>query len=159
MEGYDVAQICVNGHVISSMAGSNVQYRQEHCNKCGAKTIMSCQKCNKPINGYHHVPGVIGFFDYNAPRFCEYCGEAFPWIKSKIESSKELVDLMDSLTVQEKDDLKESIEDLVRETSKVPVAKVKLKKYLAKVDSGISDGIKDILKDTLSDEIKKDILR
>ena len=151
MEGYDVAQICINGHVVSSMA-SNQSNRRDHCNKCGAKTIMNCQKCNYPIQGYYHSPGVISLLDFHPPRFCEKCGEPFPWIKYRIDASRELVDLIEYFTLEEKNDLKNSIEDLIRETSKISVARIKLKKYLAKVDLSISEGINDLLKDTLTDE-------
>jgi len=48
--------------------------------------------------------------------------------------------------------------ELVKETAKVPIAKVKVKRYFSKIDSDISDGIKDVLKDILNDKLKKEIL-
>ena len=42
-EGYDTAQVCLNGHVASSMAGSSPQFRQCHCEKRGDPTITECQ--------------------------------------------------------------------------------------------------------------------
>jgi hypothetical protein len=144
MEGYDVAQICINGHVISSMA-SNPNYRKEFCNICGAVTIMVCQKCKAPIKGYYHSPGVISLIDFNPPRFCERCGEPFPWIKSRLDASKELIDLIEHFSDEEKDDLKNSIEDIIRDSPKISVARIKLRKYLSKIDISIADGINNLI--------------
>ena len=158
MDGYDLAQICLNGHVITSMAGSSPSFRKDYCKECGSKTITQCQECNKPIKGYYHVSGVIGGYHYDVPRFCDSCGNPFPWIKTKIGTAKELVLLIDSISTEEKQDFQESIVELVKETTKVPIAKVKVKRYFSKIDSDISDGIKDVLKDTLSERLKKEIL-
>jgi len=158
MEGYDVAQICINGHVITSMAITSPNFRQEYCKKCGSKTIMNCSNCQKPIKGYYHVSGVIGTFKYHAPKFCDSCGQPFPWIGTKIETSKELIELVETISIEEKEDFQESIVELIKETVKVPVAKVKVKKYLDKIDKEISDSIRDVLKDILNKELKNDVL-
>jgi hypothetical protein len=39
---YDVAQICENGHVISSYHLSYPESSQKYCDKCGAPTIIGC---------------------------------------------------------------------------------------------------------------------
>lgn len=153
---YDIAQVCLNGHTITGMARDHPEYKHDRCEDCGEKTICNCQKCNEPIQGYYHTD-VIGIFEYTPPRFCQKCGAPFPWIETKTETSKEIVDLMDTLNQQEKDDLKSSIDELVRETAKVAIAKVKLKKYLKKVDSDLSDGLKEVLVDILSEELSESI--
>ena len=159
MDGYDIAQICMNGHVVTSMAVTSQDFKKDFCKQCGAKTICNCVDCNKPIKGHYHVSGVIGGYSYDPPRFCDSCGSPFPWIKVKIEAANELVELIESLNNDEKKDFQSAIYELIRETAKVPVAKVKLKKYLVKVDSDISDGIKDVLKDTLSEELRNEIIK
>lgn len=156
MDGYDIAQICLNGHVIASTAGSSPQFRKNRCNICGEETIMHCKSCKSPIKGYYHVSGFLDFkMSYNQPRFCESCGKPFPWIETKIEVANQLID---SLNDDEKLDFKDSIRELVKETSKVAVAKVKVKRYLTKVDSDLSDGLNDVLKETLSEKIKKSLI-
>jgi hypothetical protein len=158
MEGYDIAQVCFNGHVICSTAGSSPQFRKSRCNICGEKTLMNCPNCNSKIKGYYHVEGFLDVnMHYELPRFCEDCGEAYPWIGVKVNTAIELVDLIENLTPNEKSDLQDSIKELVKESAKVPIAKVKLKKYLLKVNSDISDGIKDVLKDTLRTELRKEL--
>lgn len=160
MDGYDIAQICLNGHIIASTAGSSPQFQKKRCDSCGEATIMNCQHCKDKIKGYYHVSGLFDAeMHYDIPRFCENCGKPYPWIETKLETAMELIDLMDNLKKEEQKDLKESIEELVRETSKVPVAKVKLKRYIKRVDSDISDGLLDVLRDTLSDKLKDSILK
>ena len=105
MEGYDVAQICLNGHVITSTAGSSPQFRKNRCKKCGAETIMKCLHCNQNIKGYYHVPGVIDMqMHYNLPRFCENCGKPYPWTEANINSVYEIIEFIDSFSEKEKYD-------------------------------------------------------
>jgi len=159
MESYDIAQICLNGHVIASTAGSSPQFRKKRCDECGEKTIMNCPHCNEPIKGYYHVPGFLDTkMHYDIPRFCENCGKPYPWIKSKIESAFEIIDFIDSLSDAEKIDFKVTIQELIKETPKIAVAKVKFKKYRQKIDSDISDGLNDVLVDTLNEKLKNELL-
>ena len=51
---YDVAQICENGHVANSMAHDYPNSNQDHCDKCGAPTIMDCPSCQIAIRGFYH---------------------------------------------------------------------------------------------------------
>ena len=53
---YDIAQICINGHVINSMSKSHPEHNKKFCDKCGAPTITNCPKCNTPIRGHYHAP-------------------------------------------------------------------------------------------------------
>jgi hypothetical protein len=50
---YDVAQICPNGHVITSVAGSYPQHRQQFCEKRGEPTLMNCPKCDVSMRTDH----------------------------------------------------------------------------------------------------------
>jgi len=42
---YDVAQICLNGHVINTLAGSHPESNKKFCSNCGSMTIMRCLEC------------------------------------------------------------------------------------------------------------------
>jgi hypothetical protein len=159
MNGYDVAQICINGHAISSMAGSSPELRKPFCNKCGAVTTMKCLKCGKPIKGYYHVEGVFGFSStYKVPKFCDNCGESFPWTETKLNTTKGLIDLIETLTSEEQNDFKITVEHLVRDTAETALSKIKFKKYIQKADSEMTNGIKEILRDLVSEETQKGIL-
>ena len=42
---YDIAQICLNGHVITEKARGAPEFAQKFCKKCGESTITECQSC------------------------------------------------------------------------------------------------------------------
>lgn len=88
----DVMQVCLNGHVINDGYQKYPQYNKEYCDKCGAKTITSCQNCGNPIPGDMQDTGVVAVgFQKPAPDFCQYCGEKFPWYgKTKVKAEDDL---------------------------------------------------------------------
>ena len=154
---YDTAQICINGHVINTMAQTSPQSNQKFCTECGAETIMACPNCNASIRGYYHVEGVVGFFEYEKPAYCYNCGQAFPWTNSSLEAAAELADELDGLNQEEKEQLKNSFPDLVRNTSKTVVAETRFKKIMKKAGAEAYDGMKSILIDVVSETVKKSI--
>lgn len=93
---YDTAQICLNGHVVNTMATSSPQSNQKHCAECGAQTITGCPACTAAIRGHYHMPGVIGFLDYQKPAYCHNCGNAFPWAIAASPGRLQLVGFLSS---------------------------------------------------------------
>ena len=79
MGSYDVQQVCLKGHQVTDSYHQSPEFRRAHCASCGAKTIHSCQQCNTEIKGRYNVPGVFAFGRTTVPRFCEACGEKYPW--------------------------------------------------------------------------------
>ena len=154
---YDTAQICLNGHVVNSMASSSPQSNQNYCDECGAQTITACQECKASIRGYYHVPGVIGFFDYNKPAYCFNCGKAYPWTASSIEAASELADELEILTKEEKQQLKDSFPDLIKNTPKTAVAETHFKKLIRKAGTEAYTGMKSILINVVSEAVKKSV--
>lgn len=156
MGTYDTAQICLNGHLITEL-GKNPEYLKNFCPKCGEKTIMNCQYCNNPIKGYHHIEDVFVFLNYDIPIHCENCGKAFPWTERQSRAAKDLIDLSDNLNSEEKEDLKTSIDDLIKSSPNTVVAQTKYKKYITKAGTEIAQGIKDVLIEVVSETVKKSI--
>ena len=156
LEGYDVAQVCINGHVTNSSSMSMPEFDKKFCDECGAGTITKCPVCSENIKGKYHTPGLVDFSPFYPPKFCDNCGTPFPWTKSKLTEAKELTQLSDTLSAEEKTDFNESLENLVKNT-KVPVAEVKVKKYLGKVGKEMSKAMRDILVDIVSESIKKSL--
>lgn len=154
---YDTAQICTNGHVINSMAASSPQSNQKHCAECGAPTITACTSCGSGIRGFYHIPGVIGSFNFYAPSYCHNCGTAFPWTASSLEAAAELADELDELSSEEKEQLKNSFPDLVKNTPKTVVAETRFKKLMKKAGAEAYDGMKSILVDVVSEAVKKSL--
>jgi hypothetical protein len=157
MDGYDVAQICLNGHVTNEMSTRYPQFNKQFCEKCGERTIRQCPSCNSQIRGVYHMDGVLGGIDYSPPGFCFQCGDAFPWTTSRVEAAKELADSFDQLSEVEREQLKASVDDLIRENTRTPVAQSKFRKVLAKVGKEGVDGMRNILVDVLSEAVKKSV--
>ena len=72
MDTYQAAQVCKNGHVITSNT-NNTAHLSNFCPECRAETITSCLNCNTPIRGEYYVPGVISISTYTPPKYCHHC--------------------------------------------------------------------------------------
>jgi len=157
MGTYDIAQICLNGHVINNQAREYREHNKKFCPSCGSSTITTCPFCNTPIKGYYSVQGVISLGErYRPPHFCEECGRAYPWTVSRQKAAEELIEFSD-LAQTEKEDLKNSVTDLVAGGPKSSIAILKVKKYIGKAGTLLGNTLKDILTDVLSEAVKKAI--
>ena len=156
MGRYNHAQICLNGHVITSNTGYS-ELTKKYCPECGELTITNCPKCNALIKGDYYVEGVIGFSQYHAPAFCDNCGNAYPWTESSQKAAYELIHFSDTLTLEEKDDLNKTITDLMKDSPRSQLAQLKFKKYAAKMGKELANGLKNVLIDLVSETAKKAI--
>jgi hypothetical protein len=152
---YDVAQVCINGHVVNSSARDYPDLNAPHCEKCGAKTITVCPACQTSIRGYYHVPGVLGVGGYTPPAFCYQCGTAFPWSATALQAAKELADELDSLNAEEREQLKQSLDQLVRTTPQTPVAEARFKRIMKKAGKEGVDAMRSVLTAILSETVRK----
>src|ERR1700685_1957291 len=92
------AQICLNGHVVTSQLDNYPAMSQDYCSACGAKTVTKCQKCNDEIRGASRyarprdtVHGDRIAIDYVRPAYCPNCGEPYPWTDSALKAAEDLV--------------------------------------------------------------------
>lgn len=143
---YQIAQICINGHVVSSTLESVKDAQGKYCERCGMQTITSCQKCKKSIQGMIDSPyvAIVGV-DFPAPPFCIFCGKPFPWTESGLRAAKEYAEEMINLTPEEKVTLKGSIDDIVRDSAQTNVAVVRFKRLVSKGGTEASNVLKSIL--------------
>ncbi len=139
------------------MAHDYPQSNQDFCDKCGEQTITACESCNTNIRGYYHVPGVFGFSGFNTPSYCNNCGAAYPWTQRSLEAAGELADELESLTEEEKEALKSSLPDLVKDGPKTVVAESRFRKLMKKAGADAYDGMRSILVDVVSEAVKKSI--
>jgi len=151
---YDVAQICLNGHVINSTARSCAHRNKKFCDKCGKETIMNCPNCNADIKGYYHGD-VLALISFDAPAYCHNCGKSYPWTEAKIQAARELAQESEDITDDEKRTLIQSIDDLVMDTPKTTIAATRFKKILSKTSRSVADAFRDILVDIVSETAKK----
>ena len=153
--GYDTAQICLNGHFITGSCVSSPEFKKNFCDKCGASTIDSCQKCKTPIRGYYN--GNISIAPFSVPSFCYACGQSYPWTEAKIKAAKDLADELDKLKPDEKEALKKSIDDIIRDTPQTQVAAIRIKKLMVKAGAEAATFFRQILVDIASEAVKKQI--
>ena len=153
----DAAQICLNGHVVNDSSHSYPKSNQDYCEKCGVKTITECQQCKTEIKGFHHMPGAIRISDYDRPAFCQKCGQAFPWTSKRIDAARQLADELENLTPEDKDELKRSLDDLVKDTPFTPVAEARFKKIMKRSGREVVDAMRSALTDVLSEAARKAI--
>lgn len=154
---YDLAQVCRNGHVINSMARDYPNSNQDHCDGCGAATIVSCPSCNEGIRGHHHVPGIIRLSQYTAPAYCHKCGNPFPWTAAGLTAAEELADELEGLTEEERESLKKSLNDLICETPSTRVAEVRFKRIMKKAGRDGYDSMRSILTGIISEAVRKTV--
>lgn len=74
---------------------------------------------------------------------------------SKLKAIKEFSDEMDKLSPEERELLKKSIDDIIKDTPQTTVAATRFKKLILKAGSAAAIGIKEIIVDILSETAKK----
>ncbi len=153
---YDTAQICLNGHSINSMAVSSPERNQNFCKECGQKTITDCPFCKTSIPGQYHDTGSgFAFYRFQIPKFCHNCGKPYPWTESAIEAAKEYADDLENLTLEQREKLKKSINDLVQDTPKTELAASKFKQLVTKAGGSTADIFQKVLVNIISETAKK----
>jgi hypothetical protein len=156
MGWYDVAQICENGHVITVYFGSSPQHGKKFCDQCGGPTLSQCPQCKANIQGEYESEDVIFVTsDYNAPRFCYNCGEAYPWTQRAMESLNDLADLAEKLSEKERERLRSAFDDIVRDTARTQGAVATFKLLAPKLGQEILTGMRSILVTIATESAKK----
>ena len=152
-EGYDTAQICENGHLISRLAETG-KHTEDHCSKCGAKTITACGHCKEKIRGHLHgtMPSIE---EEPIPKFCHTCGHPYPWTEKGIKAAKELILEAEKLTPEEREILNKSLDEIVRDTPSTQVAVIRFKKILPKMGKDIAECMRSIVVEIASEAAKK----
>jgi hypothetical protein len=153
---YDVAQICLNGHVVNEKSKEFPERNKKFCDQCGAVTITACQKCGAAIPGYYHEPGIIRpELAYTPPAFCPHCGAGFSWIESRLQIGRELAQELEGLSAEEKETLIKSLDEIVKDTPRTTLACIHLKKLFDKAGQGTDALFKEIFNDFISKTAKK----
>jgi hypothetical protein len=157
MGEYDTAQICLNGHMINDTATKYPLQNSPFCSKCGSETIMACRNCQTRIYGAYVGDGALtGLHSAPVPAFCRACGKAFPWTATRIEAARMLADETD-LSSDDREQLKSTLLDLVRDSPQTTLATTRYKKLMLKAGKETARAFRDILVDIASETAKKAI--
>jgi hypothetical protein len=155
-DGYDIAQICASGHLANDSWLTHPENNQDFCIECGERTIVRCRDCNWFIRGDRLDTGFATYHPgFTVPRRCIRCGSAFPWTAERINTAKELADLSEKLSKKEIEDMKKSIDDIVRDTPRTEVAATKFKLLIAKAGPEVAKGITKAIADLIVDAAKR----
>lgn len=152
--GYDVAEICLNGHLSNSKTINYPHHCRPYCEKCGEATITACPSCHKQIRGYYHVPGFYGSRDIDTPSFCLNCGKAFPWTERKQQAAIDLF-LEESMDESDRKEFRQSIEQIAKDTPQAQVASKRINRLLGKIGKETASAIRDIIVDMVGEAAKK----
>lgn len=152
--GFDTAQICINGHEINASMRLSPEFNEKFCATCGAETITACPECKAPIRGQ-----LRGSYSatYKAPRFCHGCGKALPWTASALQAARMYAEELNELSSEERQQLKGTLDDLVKDTPATPLAAARFKKLLRKAGSGALEVMRKLVIDIASETAKKAI--
>jgi len=135
--GYDVMQVCLNGHRITDGAASMPEFRKAFCAECGAKTIMDCPECHAPIQGHYNSPGVLSFRETPVPNNCQGCGTAYPWRQDALVAAIEAAQL--DLNEQDAAAAAALVPTIATDNPRTEIAAMKLRKLLGKMSKPAYD--------------------
>jgi hypothetical protein len=156
MSDYYQRQTCLNGHIISNYIGASFGTPQNHCSKCGAKTIVECPNCNLPQHGSPRDFAGMGAETPDA--YCWNCGVPFPWTQRQIEATVELVNEEELLSEEDKKILASSLSDLASDTPKTALAATRFKRIVSKVGGSFRAAMYKFIVDFSSETAKKIVL-
>src|SRR5437879_1711480 len=105
---WDIATICLNGHVRSITLSRD---KERFCTICGAETITACPTCRAPIPGVRK-PTAFSLARFVRPACCRVDGAPYPWTTKALEAARELADETSDLSEEERRELKDAIGDL-----------------------------------------------
>ena len=151
-KGYYTAQVCLSGHDTNPAVEGFPEHSKAYCTKCGAPTVTTCESCSAPIRG--SLTGVLST-DYSPPSFCHSCGRPYPWTDARLNAAKELSEEIEGLTPEERNILKRSLDDIVRDTPHTTVAATRFKRLAVKSGKATAEGFRNILIDVVSETAKK----
>lgn len=99
--GWQAATVCRRGHVaVNGLTEAPITAGLGYCADCGAQIIARCPACGIRIRGCYHNPDVEDLGSFELPRFCDGCGEPYPWA-TRQDRIYQLENLLDEEDVDE----------------------------------------------------------
>jgi len=150
-DGFDAAQICRNGHVITTTAGLALEQGRlrPRCSTCGEETFVTCPNCHEAIKGAWppDPSGMMQTPGFKFAHFCANCGTPFPWTQARTAAAKDLIAEMDGLSDEERALLSQDLADLMRDTARTDVAATRFKKLWLKAKGPAKDALGHVAKE------------
>jgi hypothetical protein len=153
--GFDVAQICLNGHVINTMAGKYPVYSAKFCATCGEPTIIACSGCQARIRGIEEDGDFPSTF--SRPAFCLECGKPYPWTERATQAAIELFIEESGFTGEEAEQFQASVHEAVKDGPRTLLAGRRIATALKRVGPETIKAFRSIIVDVLGEAAKKAI--
>lgn len=149
------ALICLNGHIRVSSYYTEDNILEKYCIECGERLISKCQNCSEYIQGENNP---YDFSEnqsfYTKPKYCHLCGEPYPWTEKKIKAAIELAELESIINEQDKEEFKQDVYELAKNSPQSQVSAKRLSIILSKVaDSPAVQAIRNLFVDISSKAI------
>ena len=161
--GWDVALICQSGHLVNDRSRGDPARNAERCSTCGSQTITACPGCREPIRGFYytqtdHPPGASpGTPLGRVPQYCEACGRPFPWTERAMSAARLLIRELAALDSYERDLLRRSIDHIVRETPQTPMAILRIRTALSRLEGETATALRELLLSIANDAVKQQL--
>ncbi len=156
MSDFYARQTCLNGHIISNFIGASFGAPQNHCGKCGEKTIVECPSCNVPQRG--NAKDAVGVGSKTPNSYCSNCGRPYPWTERQFAATAELVNEEERLSKEDKLLLTSSLPDLASDTPNTALAATRFRRIVAKVGGAFKTAMYKFIVDFSSETAKKIVL-
>lgn len=155
MSSYYNAQICLNGHVVTSY-GETDEMTEIYCSKCGSEVINQCPKCHSKIRG-KDTDAYNYLVTYHKPYYCPDCGCAYPWTERALQSATLLIEECSNIDEDLKSSAIESLPDIIIETPATNVAAIRIKKIMSSIGTFSADAIRQFIIDFGCELAKKSL--
>ncbi len=152
MRGFDIKQVCLNGHVITNVASAYPERTKKFCEECGAATITACPKCEVEMHGYDVAANLLS---KPAPSYCRNCGSAFPWRQALIDAAVELANESESRDEAGLETFKQSLSELGKDSPRTELAIVRAKHFISKAGSTVGPALAKMVLELGTDAVKK----
>lgn len=116
---------------------------QPFCNECGAKTLNACDRCHAAIGTGRR------------PAYCGACGQPFPWTETALKAAKNYADDLEQLSLQEKETLKTTLDDLTTDSPRTELAAHRFKTFVVKAGPVAGEMLKKIIVEIGTEAAKK----
>ena len=132
MEQYDIAQICLNGHIRNSGIRCHPEKSEEYCSECGAETITRCPSCESDIKGGSisemWTGEAVSQGLFSPPNHCIHCGKAYPWTESKIATAIQILMEFGNLGDEEKATIEKDINNIAKDIPEAELSARRLRR-------------------------------
>ena len=150
-QGYDVMQVCLNGHQITDSAELLPHHMKPFCPDWGERTIIACPECSAPIQG--HLKGVLSVHQSQVRNNCHQCGTAYPWRQHALAAAIEILEM--ELEGQDATSAAALVPAIATDTPRTEIAAMKLRKLLGTMSKPAYDVAIKVVGDVASEAAKK----